>query len=121
MRTGEESDQRSVLAPPEATAAFSPAAFFSALLKQLYLDQGYVPRSIYVPVDFPDRELLADALRERSGHKIEIAAPQRGEKRSLVDLVCTERQSRAMTSASGSYSRASSGDAGGVAGRVVAG
>jgi hypothetical protein len=26
--------------------------------------------------------------RERSGHKIEIAAPQRGEKRSLVDLVC---------------------------------
>jgi excinuclease ABC subunit C len=29
-----------------------------------------------------------DALRERSGHKIEIAAPQRGDKRSLVDLVC---------------------------------
>jgi excinuclease ABC subunit C len=85
----EESEQHSVLAPPEETAAFSPAAFFSALLKQLYLDQGYVPRSIYVPVDFPDRELLADALRERSGHKIEIAAPQRGEKRSLVDLVCT--------------------------------
>jgi excinuclease ABC subunit C len=27
-------------------------------------------------------------LRERSGHKIEIAAPQRGDKRSLVDLVC---------------------------------
>jgi len=85
----EESEQHSVLAPPEVAAAFSPAAFFSALLKQLYLDQGYVPRSIYVPVDFPDRELLADALRERSGHKIEIAAPQRGEKRSLVDLVCT--------------------------------
>jgi excinuclease ABC subunit C len=86
---GEESEQHSVLAPPEESATFSPAAFFSALLKQLYLDQGYVPRSIYVPVDFPDRELLADALRERSGHKIEIAAPQRGEKRSLVDLVCT--------------------------------
>jgi excinuclease ABC subunit C len=67
---------------------FSAATFFSALLKQLYLDQGYVPRSIYVPVDFPDRQLLAEALRERSGHKIEIAAPQRGDKRSLVDLVC---------------------------------
>jgi excinuclease ABC subunit C len=67
---------------------FSAAIFFSALLKQLYLDQGYVPRSIYVPVDFPDRQLLAEALRERSGHKIEIAAPQRGDKRSLVDLVC---------------------------------
>ncbi|WP_263379354.1 excinuclease ABC subunit UvrC [Granulicella paludicola] len=82
------SDQHSVLSTPEEPAAFSPAAFFSALLKQLYLDQGYVPRSIYVPVDFPDRQLLADELRERSGHKIEIAAPQRGDKRSLVDLVC---------------------------------
>jgi excinuclease ABC subunit C len=82
------SDQHSVLAAPDEAVAFSPAAFFSALLKQMYLDQGYVPRSIYVPVDFPDRELLAEELRARSGHKIEIAAPQRGEKRSLVDLVC---------------------------------
>jgi excinuclease ABC subunit C len=73
---------------PTASPAFSSATFFSALLKQLYLDQGYVPRHIYVPVDFPDRQLLADELRERSGHKIDIAAPQRGDKRSLVDLVC---------------------------------
>jgi excinuclease ABC subunit C len=83
------SEDHSVLAGPfDPAPVFSPATFFSALLKQLYLDQGYVPRSIYVPVDFPDRQLLADELRERSGHKIEIAAPQRGDKRSLVDLVC---------------------------------
>jgi len=69
-------------------AVFSAATFFSALLKQLYLDQSYVPKHIYVPVDFADRALLADALREKIGHKIEIAAPQRGERRSLVDLVC---------------------------------
>ena len=68
--------------------AFSPANFFSALLKQLYLDQSYIPRSIYVPVDFPDRALLAEALSEKTRHKIELAAPQRGDKRSLVDLVC---------------------------------
>jgi excinuclease ABC subunit C len=67
---------------------FSPSAFFSSLLKQLYLDQPYVPRSILVPVDFPDRALLAGVLSERTGHRIEILAPQRGEKRSLVDLVC---------------------------------
>jgi excinuclease ABC subunit C len=71
-----------------STPSFSPPVFFSALLKQLYLDQAYVPKHIYVPVDFPDRQLLAEALRERLGHKIEIAAPQRGDKRSLVDLVC---------------------------------
>jgi excinuclease ABC subunit C len=74
--------------PDTPTEAFSAPVFFSALLKQLYLDQAYVPKHIYVPVDFPDRQLLAEALRERLGHKIEIAAPQRGDKRSLVDLVC---------------------------------
>jgi excinuclease ABC subunit C len=72
----------------EPGTAFSPAAFFSALLKQLYLDQSYVPRSILLPVEFPDRALLADILTERTGRRVEILAPQRGEKRSLVDLVC---------------------------------
>jgi excinuclease ABC subunit C len=84
---GEQSDQVSVLETVE-TPVFSAATFFSALLKQMYLDQAYVPKHIYVPVDFPDRALLAEALRERCGSKIEIAAPQRGDKRSLVDLVC---------------------------------
>jgi len=89
----EISNEHSILAPPNPYSltpnpTFSAATFFSALLKQLYLDQAYVPKHIYVPVDFPDRQLLADALRERSGVKIEIAAPQRGDKRSLVDLVC---------------------------------
>ena len=68
--------------------AFSPGIFFSALLKQLYLDQSYVPRAIYVPVEFPDRTVLTELLSERTKRRIEIAVPQRGEKRSLVDLVC---------------------------------
>jgi excinuclease ABC subunit C len=65
---------------------FRAGAVFSALLKQLYIDQHYVPRSILVPVDFTDRESLAAMLSERAGHRIELAVPQRGEKRSLVDL-----------------------------------
>jgi excinuclease ABC subunit C len=69
-----------------AHSAFEPGPFFSALLKQLYIDQHYVPRSILVPVDFADRETLAALLSERIGHRIELAVPQRGEKRSLVDL-----------------------------------
>jgi len=69
-----------------ATPAFDAGHVFSALLKQLYIDQHYVPRSILVPVDFDDRESLAALLAERTGHRIEIAVPQRGEKRSLVDL-----------------------------------
>ena len=65
---------------------FNAGKVFSALLKQLYIDQHYVPRSIFVPVNFDDREALATLLSERVNHRIEIAVPQRGEKRSLVDL-----------------------------------
>ncbi len=65
---------------------FDAAQLFSALLKQLYIDQHYVPRTILVPVDFDDRETLANLLTDRTGHRIEIAVPQRGERRSLVDL-----------------------------------
>jgi len=72
----------------ELGGSFSPGSFFSALLKQLYLDQPYVPKSVYLPVDFEDRAVLADLLSERMKRRIELAAPQRGDKRSLVDLVC---------------------------------
>lgn len=65
---------------------FNPGQVFSALLKQLYIDQPYVPRSILVPVDFADRETLANLLSEQAGRRIELAVPQRGERRSLVDL-----------------------------------
>jgi excinuclease ABC subunit C len=75
------------VAARESGDTFDPPAFFSALLKQLYIDSNYVPRSILVPVDFPDRESLCTLLAEKSKHKVELAAPQRGDKRSLVDLV----------------------------------
>jgi excinuclease ABC subunit C len=72
--------------PAQPALAFHAGAVFSALLKQLYIDQQYVPRTILVPVDFDDRETLAALLTERTGHRVELAVPQRGEKRSLVDL-----------------------------------
>jgi len=65
---------------------FDAGQVFSALLKQLYIDQPYVPRTILVPVDFADRDTLAALLGEQAGRRIELAVPQRGEKRSLVDL-----------------------------------
>ena len=72
--------------PPHSEPPFHAGPVFSALLKQLYIDQHYVPRTILVPADFDDREALAALLTERTGHRIELAVPQRGEKRSLVDL-----------------------------------
>ena len=69
-----------------APAGFQPGPFFSALLKQVYIDQQYVPRDIIVAVDFEDRAELEELLTEKRGSKMEIVIPQRGEKRSLIDL-----------------------------------
>ncbi len=66
---------------------FSPAEFFAALLKQLYLDQQYVPAQIHVPVEFEDREALEDYLSERRGRRVEILTPQRGQKKAMIELV----------------------------------
>ncbi|HET6844510.1 MAG TPA: excinuclease ABC subunit UvrC [Candidatus Angelobacter sp.] len=70
----------------ESGPGFEPGAFFSALLKQVYIDQQYVPHDILVPVDFEDREALEELLSEKRNGKLEILVPQRGEKRSLIDL-----------------------------------
>ena len=72
----------------EVGGEFHPGAFFASLLKQLYLDQPYVPSTIFTPVDFADRDALASALSKR-GRKVCIEVPQRGEKRSLLDLAGT--------------------------------
>ena len=46
---------------------FQPDEFFSSLLKQIYLDQQYIPSRIHVPVDFEDREALEELLSEKNG------------------------------------------------------
>jgi len=77
---------------PSPQETFHPGEFFSALLKQLYIGQPYVPRNLYVPVDFEDREALEDLLSEQHGGdgartaRVHILVPQRGDKRSLIDL-----------------------------------
>jgi excinuclease ABC subunit C len=75
-----------------STDLFRPGEFFSALLKQLYIGQPYVPRNIYVPVEFEDRETLEEVLSEQiaaeggRATRVHIVVPLRGEKRSLLDL-----------------------------------
>jgi excinuclease ABC subunit C len=71
---------------PDKRDGVNPGLFFAALLKQVYIDQQYVPRAILVPVDFSEREALEELLTEKRGSKVEILVPVRGEKRSLIDL-----------------------------------
>jgi excinuclease ABC subunit C len=91
MRGGKVLDRREFfwedLGELEASTGFDTGEFFNTLLKQLYVDQQYVPRFIYIPVDFEDREALAGLLSERCGARVHIEVPQRGEKLSLIDLV----------------------------------
>src|SRR5262245_44606637 len=59
----------------------------SSLLKQYYLSSDFTPDEVFVPVDFEDRQLLESFLSERKGKRVEIKMPQRGVKRTFVDLV----------------------------------
>ncbi len=74
---------------------FHPGEFFSSLLTQLYIGQPYVPRNLYIPVDFEDRmaleDLLSDQIANGGGHgaRVHILVPQRGDKRALLDLAGT--------------------------------
>jgi excinuclease ABC subunit C len=75
-----------------AETGFHPGEFFSAFLTQLYIGQPYVPRNIYIPVDFEDRDALEDLLSEQlaaeggRATRVNILVPQRGDKRALIDL-----------------------------------
>jgi excinuclease ABC subunit C len=87
LRNGQIVDRREYFW--EDQEEFDEPQFFSALLKQIYLDERYVPGIIHVPVDFEDREALEELLSEKRNRKVEIHTPQRGQKKALLDLVGT--------------------------------
>ncbi len=87
LRNGRIVDRREFFWEDQLT--FDESAFFSALMKQIYLEQAYVPSTIHVPVDFEDREALEELLSEKRGRRIEIHTPQRGQKKALIELVAT--------------------------------
>ena len=69
---------------PTHTEGVEEAAVLSGVLAQFY-EEVPPPRLLLVDRDLPDGELLAEALRETAGHKVEISIPQRGDRRKLVD------------------------------------
>ncbi|MBS1858135.1 MAG: excinuclease ABC subunit UvrC [Acidobacteria bacterium] len=87
LRNGQIVDRREIFW--EDQLDYEPSQFFSSLLKQLYLDQQFIPAEIHVPVDFEDREALEELLGEKRHRKVEIRTPQRGQKKHLLDLVET--------------------------------
>ncbi len=81
FRTGQNWGNRAYF--PKADRSLEPAEVLGAFLAQFYDDKP-CPSLILLSHDVPECQLLAEALSTKSGRKVEISVPQRGEKKELV-------------------------------------
>src|SRR5258706_5047766 len=82
FRTGQNWGNRAYC--PKADRTLGAGEVLGAFLAQFYDDKP-PPRCIFVSHDVPDRALLNDALTIKSGRKVEVTVPLRGEKKDLVE------------------------------------
>jgi excinuclease ABC subunit C len=69
---------------PRADKSMGEAEVLDAFLAQFYADKPPA-RLVLLSHDVESRELLEEALTLRAGRKVEVAVPQRGERRELVE------------------------------------
>ncbi len=69
-----------------ASALDDPGEILSALLPQYYGGRGVIPREICVPAELEDREALERLLAEKSGHRVDLRVPQRGDRARVLEL-----------------------------------
>ncbi len=82
FRTGQNWGNRAYF--PKADPALEPAEVLGAFLAQFYDDKP-CPRMVLLSHPVEEQELLQEALGTRAGHRVTVSAPQRGEKKSLVE------------------------------------
>jgi excinuclease ABC subunit C len=82
FRTGQNWGNRAYF--PKADRSLTAGEVLGAFLAQFYDDKP-CPRCILLSHGIEERALLAEALSTKSGIKIEISLPQRGERKELVD------------------------------------
>ncbi len=73
---------------PRVDKSDTDEEIMAAFIGQFYEDKP-IPRMILVSLEPAERELLAEAFAIKSGRKVEISRPQRGEKRDLVAQALT--------------------------------
>ncbi|NBU14533.1 MAG: excinuclease ABC subunit UvrC [Alphaproteobacteria bacterium] len=73
---------------PRADKSIAVEEILTQFVAQFYDDKP-APRLVLLSHDLEEAGLLAEALSLRAGHKIEVTAPKRGEKRDLVDHAAT--------------------------------
>jgi excinuclease ABC subunit C len=81
FRTGQNWGNRAYF--PKADRSLGPGEVLGSFLAQFYDDKP-CPRCIFLSHDIAERALLAEALSSKSGRKIEVSVPQRGEKKDLL-------------------------------------
>ncbi|WP_197716867.1 excinuclease ABC subunit UvrC [Mesorhizobium sp. DCY119] len=82
FRTGQNWGNRAYF--PKADPALEAKEVLGSFLAQFYDDKP-CPRLLLLSSEVPEQELLGAALSTRAGYKVTITAPQRGEKKDLVD------------------------------------
>lgn len=73
---------------PKADRSHEAPEILAAFLAQFYDDKP-VPDLVLLSHDIEERELLEEALSTHAGRRIEVAVPQRGEKKMLVEHAVT--------------------------------
>lgn len=81
FRTGQNWGNRAYF--PRAEKTFTPEEVLGSFLAQFYDDKP-PPRNVLLSHEIEECELLANALSIKAGHKVEVTAPKRGEKKELV-------------------------------------
>ena len=81
FRTGQNWGNRAYF--PRAEKSFTPEEVLESFLTQFYDDKP-PPRLILLSHHLAEGDLMAAALSTKAGHKVEVATPQRGEKKELV-------------------------------------
>ena len=89
----------------------------SAFVKQFYSQASEIPEELVLPQEPGDLDAIHSWLKELGGRSVRLSAPQRGEKRRMVDLASkTRRGARAdesgVVSRSGENQRGALGAAG---------
>ncbi len=73
---------------PRHDRELSTADVLESFIAQFY-DERPAPALILASEDLPSRDLLAEALSLRAERKVEVTAPQRGEKREIMEMALT--------------------------------
>ncbi|WP_127145266.1 excinuclease ABC subunit UvrC [Pelagibacterium montanilacus] len=73
---------------PRADELLTPAEVLEAFIAQFY-ESRTPPRLVLVSEPLAEPEVLKDALASRASHAVKVEMPQRGEKRTLVEMAVT--------------------------------